>query len=47
MNNWDKDYLQLCKRILSEGKEVENRTYCVKEKVRVEHLVNQRVGFKV
>ena len=26
MNNWDKDYLELCKRILEEGKEVENRT---------------------
>jgi len=26
MNNWDKDYLELCKRILKEGKEVENRT---------------------
>ena len=26
MNNWDRDYLELCKRILKEGKEVENRT---------------------
>jgi len=26
MTNWDKDYLELCKRILTEGKEVENRT---------------------
>ena len=26
MNKWDKDYLELCKRILEEGKEVENRT---------------------
>ncbi len=26
MTNWDKDYLELCKRILNEGKEVENRT---------------------
>lgn len=26
MTNWDKDYLELCKRILSEGVEVENRT---------------------
>lgn len=26
MTNWDKDYLELCKRILIEGKEVENRT---------------------
>lgn len=26
MNNWDKEYLKLCKRILEEGKEVENRT---------------------
>lgn len=26
MSKWDKDYLDLCKRILSEGKRVENRT---------------------
>jgi len=26
MTNWDKDYLNLCKRILTEGVEVENRT---------------------
>lgn len=26
MTNWDKDYLELCKRILTEGVEVENRT---------------------
>ena len=26
MTKWDKDYLELCKRILTEGKEVENRT---------------------
>ena len=26
MTNWDKDYLELCKRILTEGFEVENRT---------------------
>lgn len=26
MAKWDKDYLDLCKRILKEGKEVENRT---------------------
>ena len=26
MTKWDKDYLELCKRILKEGKEVENRT---------------------
>lgn len=26
MSNWDKDYLNLCRRILKEGKEVENRT---------------------
>ena len=26
MTNWDKDYLSLCKRILNEGVEVENRT---------------------
>lgn len=26
MTNWDKDYLELCKRILNEGVEVENRT---------------------
>jgi len=26
MNKWDKDYLELCKRILTEGVEVENRT---------------------
>lgn len=26
MSKWDKDYLELCKKILSEGKEVENRT---------------------
>jgi len=26
MNKWDKDYLELCKRILKEGTEVENRT---------------------
>ncbi len=26
MSKWDKDYLELCKRILEEGKEVENRT---------------------
>ena len=26
MTKWDKDYLQLCKRILTEGVEVENRT---------------------
>lgn len=26
MSQWDKDYIALCKRILSEGKEVENRT---------------------
>lgn len=26
MSKWDKEYLKLCKRILNEGKEVENRT---------------------
>lgn len=26
MSKWDKEYLELCKRILQEGKEVENRT---------------------
>ena len=26
MTKWDKDYLELCKRILTEGVEVENRT---------------------
>lgn len=26
MSKWDKDYIQLCKRILSDGVEVENRT---------------------
>lgn len=26
MTQWDKDYLELCKRILTEGEEVENRT---------------------
>lgn len=26
MSKWDKDYIKLCKTILSEGKEVENRT---------------------
>lgn len=26
MSRWDKDYLSLCKKILEEGKEVENRT---------------------
>ena len=26
MSKWDKDYLELCKKILNEGKEVENRT---------------------
>lgn len=26
MSKWDKEYLKLCKRILEEGKEVENRT---------------------
>ncbi len=26
MSNWDKEYLKLCRRILTEGKEVENRT---------------------
>lgn len=26
MTNWDKEYLELCKRILTEGVEVENRT---------------------
>jgi len=26
MSRWDKEYLKLCKRILEEGKEVENRT---------------------
>ena len=26
MTNWDKDYLELCKRILTEGVEVKNRT---------------------
>ena len=26
MSQWDKDYLDLCRRILSEGVEVENRT---------------------
>lgn len=26
MSQWDKDYIALCKRILSEGQEVENRT---------------------
>ena len=26
MAKWDKDYLDLCKRILTEGKETENRT---------------------
>ena len=26
MTNWDKDYLELCKRILTTGVEVENRT---------------------
>ena len=26
MTKWDKDYLELCKRILKDGKEVENRT---------------------
>ena len=26
MAKWDKEYLKLCKKILEEGKEVENRT---------------------
>ena len=26
MGRWDKEYLKLCKKILKEGKEVENRT---------------------
>lgn len=26
MSNWDKEYLNLCRKILSEGKEVQNRT---------------------
>ena len=26
MAKWDKEYLTLCKKILEEGKEVENRT---------------------
>ena len=26
MAKWDKEYLKLCKKILKEGKEVENRT---------------------
>ena len=26
MSKFDKDYLELCRRILDEGKEVENRT---------------------
>ena len=26
MSKWDKDYIKLCKKILKEGKEVENRT---------------------
>ena len=26
MTKWDKEYLNLCKRILTEGVEVENRT---------------------
>ena len=26
MSKWDRDYLALCKRILAEGVEVENRT---------------------
>ena len=26
MSQWDKDYIALCKKILSEGVEVENRT---------------------
>ena len=26
MGRWDKEYLKLCKKILKEGKEVENKT---------------------
>ena len=26
MSKWDKDYIKLCKKILSDGVEVENRT---------------------
>ena len=26
MSNWDKEYLNLCKKILNEGKLVKNRT---------------------
>ena len=26
MSKWDKEYIGLCKKILSEGKRVENRT---------------------
>ena len=32
MGRWDKEYLKLCKKILKEGKEVENRTGIKKEK---------------
>ena len=26
MSKWDKEYIKLCKKILKEGKQVENRT---------------------
>lgn len=38
MSKWDKDYLKLCKRILSEGTEVENRTGVNTIKVPSEHF---------
>lgn len=38
MAKWDKDYLKLCKRILNEGKEVENRTGVNTIKVPSQHF---------
>ncbi len=38
MTKWDKDYLKLCKRILSEGTEVENRTGVNTIKVPSQHF---------
>lgn len=38
MSKWDKDYIALCKKILSEGKEVENRTGINTIKIPSHHL---------
>lgn len=38
MSNWDKEYLKLCRRILSEGTEIENRTGINSIKVPEQHF---------